>query len=153
MGLDMYLEAEQYFSDMFEPGTYKIILAASGLTDLASKQAPGLTVSVPVAYWRKANAVHNWFVQNVQNGVDDCGRYYVSPEKLGTLYDTVSDALDFYNDGNAAKAAELLPPTAGFFFGSTELDEDYKYDLQLTLDQLAPLLDLSKYDFYYHSSW
>lgn len=25
-----------------------------------------------IAYWRKANAIHRWFVDNVQNGTDDC---------------------------------------------------------------------------------
>ena len=25
-----------------------------------------------VAYWRKFNALHNWFVQNCQDGVDEC---------------------------------------------------------------------------------
>lgn len=24
-----------------------------------------------VAYWRKANHIHNWFVQNIQDGIDD----------------------------------------------------------------------------------
>ena len=26
-----------------------------------------------IASWRKANAIHKWFVDNVQDGVDDCG--------------------------------------------------------------------------------
>ena len=25
-----------------------------------------------VGYWRKANAIHKWFVDNVQDGNDDC---------------------------------------------------------------------------------
>ena len=25
-----------------------------------------------VGYWRKQNAIHNWFVENVQDGIDDC---------------------------------------------------------------------------------
>ena len=25
-----------------------------------------------VMYWRKANYIHNWFVENIQNGSDDC---------------------------------------------------------------------------------
>ena len=29
-------------------------------------------------YWRKANQIHNWFVKNCQNGVDDCERYAIS---------------------------------------------------------------------------
>ena len=27
---------------------------------------------VCVAYWRKANAIHSWFVENCQDGVDEC---------------------------------------------------------------------------------
>ncbi len=30
-----------------------------------------------VAYWRKNNAVHKWFVDNLNNGEDDCQEYYV----------------------------------------------------------------------------
>ena len=32
---------------------------------------------VEVAYWRKANAIHGWFVYNIQDGVDDQNEYYV----------------------------------------------------------------------------
>lgn len=38
-----------------------------------------------VGYWRKANQIHNWFVENVQNGVDDCERYEVSEDDLQKL--------------------------------------------------------------------
>lgn len=38
-----------------------------------------------VAYWRKANQIHNWFVQNVQEGVDDCNYYEVSKDNLERL--------------------------------------------------------------------
>ena len=40
---------------------------------------------VKVAYWRKANAIHGWFVDNIQDGVDDQNEYYVSKEKLEEL--------------------------------------------------------------------
>ena len=38
-----------------------------------------------VLYWRKANAIHKWFVDNVQNGDDDCGDYEVYWEQLMEL--------------------------------------------------------------------
>ena len=41
-----------------------------------------------VGYWRKANAIHKWFVDNVQEGNDNCGEYYVSTDKLKELLDT-----------------------------------------------------------------
>jgi hypothetical protein len=39
-------------------------------------------------YWRKANAIHNWFVKHVQHGVDDCNYYEVTKEQLIELHDT-----------------------------------------------------------------
>jgi hypothetical protein len=38
-----------------------------------------------VGYWRKANAIHKWFVDNVQDGKDDCGTYPVEESKLKEL--------------------------------------------------------------------
>lgn len=43
-------------------------------------------VDFEVAYWRKANMIHQWFVDNVQEGVDNCSTYYVSFKKLQELY-------------------------------------------------------------------
>ena len=40
-----------------------------------------------IIYWRKANAIHKWFVENVQEGVDDCGEYEVTVEQLTELRD------------------------------------------------------------------
>lgn len=45
-------------------------------------------------YWRKANQIHNWFVQNVQSGEDDCGMYLVSKEKLQELVDICKEIVD-----------------------------------------------------------
>lgn len=47
-----------------------------------------------VGYWRKANQIHNWFVQNVQGGEDDCGIYEVSQAKLIELRDTCQKVID-----------------------------------------------------------
>jgi len=41
-----------------------------------------------VGYWRKANAIHDWFVQNVQDGRDECQESYVTLSQLQELYDT-----------------------------------------------------------------
>lgn len=49
--------------------------------------------TVEIAYWRKANQVHKWFVDNVQNGVDDCGYYEVTIEKLQELVDICREIL------------------------------------------------------------
>lgn len=160
MGLDMYLYAERYvggydFSESKD--TYRQIVEILDMADLASRDTPSLTVRVPVAYWRKANQVHNWFVQNVQGGEDDCEPHSVSPEALQELVDACRLAIAAYQRGDHNMAVETLPPTSGFYFGSTEVDEGYLYELESTIDQISPLLPpalaTTRYEFYYQSSW
>lgn len=40
-----------------------------------------------VGYLRKANQIHAWMVDNVQDGEDDCGYYEVSREKVEELHE------------------------------------------------------------------
>ena len=107
-----------------------------------------------MGYWRKANAVHNWFVDNVQDGNDDCKRYWVSKEDLQKLLDVVNKALK-----NPSTAHEYLPTVRGFFFGSQDYDEYYFKDLRYTKEMLTELLnellkeDTQYTDIYYESSW
>lgn len=107
-------------------------------------------VSVDFGYWRKANAIHNWFVQNCQDGRDECQTEWVSRDQLSELQETVERVLSFQQ-----LAVGLLPPKDGFFFGSVEYDEGYWQDLRNTKQILDQALD-KKYrdwDFYYHASW
>ena len=96
--------------------------------------------------WRKANQIHNWFVTNVQGGHDDCGIYEVSVSDLVKLHDTCKKVLDSTEfDGKTlddpSTAWELLPTKEGFFFGSTDYDQWYWWDLQYTVDRLGRILD------------
>lgn len=146
MGLDMYLTAKQYLwksRDEFS-GKRQEIAEALGVKGIEAKE-----VSFDAMYWRKANAIHNWFVNNVQDGEDECQEHYVSKEQLVELSTICKQALLELN-------AELLPPTAGFFFGSTEIDEWYWDDLRKTADGIDGLLAnpaTEHWDFYYRSSW
>ena len=101
-------------------------------------------------YWRKANAIHNWFVTNCQGGRDECQLTYVSREDLTKLRDLCREVL-------ASKCAEKLPPTSGFFFGSTDVDDGYYADLERTASELSEILDNSdaykEWDFFYQASW
>ena len=119
-------------------------------SDLVDRESIyGLDVSVNVAYWRKANQIHNWFVTNVQRDEDDCGEYYVSREKLSQLLRDCTLAI-------TNKDPNILPPVDGFFFGGTDIDEWYWKDLMNTINQIQPLLDRKDTDslsFYYQSSW
>jgi len=104
-----------------------------------------------VAYWRKANAIHQWFVEHVQNGEDDCKPYVCDSDKLKELLSAVDAVLKCRK-----KAKELLPTQEGFFFGSIEYDEYYRQYLKDTKRMLEEILaepdaDISEY--VYQSSW
>jgi len=165
MGLDMYLSARKHvaktnwekldrtngvsYSDATFP-EWDNVVESAGLTTLVDRESIyGLDVSVNVAYWRKVNSVHGWFVKNVQRGEDDCGEYYVSHEKLRELVRVCTVAI-------ANKDPNLIPPTEGFFFGGYDIDEWYWRDLMDTINQLQPLIDRPDFErlsFYYQSSW
>lgn len=100
------------------------------------------------AYWRKANAIHRWFVENVQNNVDDCGYYLITRDNFITLKSICDKALETREEG-------ILPPMDGFFFGDTSYDENYWEDIYSTEKQIDKIL-LSMNEnlsYYYHSSW
>ena len=102
-------------------------------------------------YWRKANAVHNWMVENVQDGKDDCGVYEVFLPQLMDLKGIVEKII-----ANPKKAPDLLPTVSGFFFGSTEYDEWYMDDMHLTLKNINQMLEdheEGETRFFYTSSW
>ena len=165
MGLDMYLSAKKYVekvkwetlnqnSDLSYDSPeainplWKDIVSTAQMLDVAH-DIYGVNVEVTCAYWRKANQIHAWFVDNVQGGEDDCGDYYVSHEKLKELRETCRQAL-------FAKDPSLLQPRGGFFFGNTDIDEWYWQDIKNTIKQLDRLFNLSDFDqlsFSYHSSW
>ena len=105
-----------------------------------------------VAYWRKENAIHNWFVTNYADGVDDCSSIEVDRIGLIMLRDI---CLKVSESGNAELAMELLPPVAGFFFGSHQIDEWYWEGVKETATKLTEVIDESVEDamFEYQASW
>jgi len=152
MGLDMFLEARRVLW-VFDDGTGKDADAAAAIAAALPEMGylRPQSVTVEAAYWRKANAIHKWFVDNCQNGRDECQHTYVERTKLQELLDLVNRVLD-----NPVSAAELLPAQSGFFFGSTDYDEWYMQDLRYTKARLEMLLSneqLRSWVFYYHSSW
>lgn len=130
-----------------------------------------------VMYWRKANAIHKWFVDNVQNGEDDCGLYEVEWEQLVELRDICKRIVDecplrdgkvrngeTFKDGewrvnvedgkvmtNVSLAEELLPTQSGFFFGGCDYDQWYYEDAKRTVDEIdriGSMLDERKLGFW-----
>lgn len=156
MGLDMYLEAERYVSGWKhspEDPMYKTICEYIGIDPEYESGSPSGHVILHVGYWRKANAIHKWFVDNVQGGVDECQRSYVSEEDLNSLRALCQQALLEIQDGHLTNAGKLLPPQEGFFFGNNELDEWYIQQLERTIRLLNVALTLKDVTFYYQASW
>ena len=106
-------------------------------------------VSIEAGYWRKANAIHAWFVKNVQEGKDDCCKYDVARGDLANLADICREVLSDHS-----KATELLPTASGFFFGNYEYDDWYFPKLEDTVTIIEKALALPEdWDFTYQSSW
>ena len=153
MGLDMYLKARKFVSNWDfreeDKPVNQAIREAVGLGHRDDEDAT-VEISIGVGYWRKANQIHKWFVDNVQDGRDDCGTYYVDRDKLRELRDVCREVL-----ADHSKAKTLLPTRDGFFFGGTDYDEYYYDALTYTADQIDKLLDpkYDHFDFEYHSSW
>lgn len=190
MGLDMYLEVEVYIDRPMEYYSEERKAEKTPEWEAALSLMPaepfehvfGATLKYNVAYWRKASAIHKWFVDNIQGGVDNCGHHYVKREQLnellalcqkvlkstiledGTLHNGtqwINDVkTEIYEDGkviaNPEEISKLLPTTSGFFFGSTAYNEWYLDDVKSTISQLISVLAIYQdkmVDFYYHSSW
>lgn len=156
MGLDMYLKAKTYVNKLdykTEPPTqtaeYNQIAALYPALDYNNMY--GYEVSRVIGYWRKANQIHKWFVDNCQGGEDNCREYYVGRNQLEELLTLCKEV-----QGRKDLAKEELPPQPGFFFGGTTIDDYYWADIDETIDQLTRILSdkrLVDYDFYYQSSW
>lgn len=154
MGLDMYLYAERYLSGRKPELGDEVKGNAAAIAELAELPLvgdfTGIYVKSQMAYWRKANAIHQWFVDNVQGGEDECKPHYVSRAQLKMLRDTCQKVLD-----DPSLAEESLSPADGFFFGSTEMDEYYFNYLRSTISQIDFALMAAPEDssFIYEASW
>lgn len=151
MGLDMYLTAKKTM-----PRAAAVMLHKAAPDDFAEWDNPWLkTTSQKVkavaeaAYWRKANAIHGWFVRNIQGGADDCGTYPVTAQQLEELRDACKAVLA----GGGEEEHDLMP-TSGFFFGPTDDKTWYTECLEHTVKQLDQVLeDYDGWALQYHSSW
>lgn len=141
MGLNMYLSVQK---DKYRSGySYGVEKARALYPKSLQECIPNdptdsvvsTTTSYRVGYWRKANAIHKWFVDNVQEGVDDCRRHPVSIPQLEELQHTCEKVL-----ANHELAPIYLPTQEGFFFGSTQYDDYYFEVLEKTVRIIKSLI-------------
>lgn len=179
MGLDSFLFAEKYVSNynhasVQDKELYNKVTEAVGLT-LAEHPLPrsnSATIRVEVAYWRKANQIHKFFV-DLTGEEDNCQDIEVSREDLETLLSKCKQILDARDrdlseidtlvktpETTTVDPSQILPTQGGFFFGSTDYDEYYYSDLEHTVQVLEKILNhpgIPKNDyswsFIYRASW
>ena len=118
-----------------------------------------------VGYWRKANEIHNWFVETVQDGDDDCDYHNectrgILEDLLHTCKTVLDSCATTYRDGqvviDSSVAEEVLPRCRGFFFGRDGYDEYYVSDIVDTIKILEDVLATTDFEtqmVFYISSW
>jgi hypothetical protein len=153
MGLDMYLTRKTYvkqWSHQKPEDQFEVTITKGGKPYDVIDISNVTNIEEEVGYWRKQNQIHRWFVENVQNGVDNCGEYSVSKSELETLRNICKEV-----SNDHSKADELLPSASGFFFGNTDYDEWYYDGVESTIEILDKILSESdgNQDIYYSSSW
>jgi hypothetical protein len=155
MGLDMYLERKIFVGGRWG-ADFQITVVHDG-ENVEVNPEKVMYICEEFACWRKVNAIHNWFVENVQEGVDNCANYEVSLGDLKSLLGTVEEVLEY-----PKKAVKLLPTTTGFFFGNTEYGEWYFHSFKYTRKVLKEAIEILEDDlekerfrnsFEYSSSW
>ncbi len=155
MGLDMYLNKRTYI------GAYYPHRDVTGIIDIEIGGNPipiqmrrVSSIEEQIGYWRKANAIHGWFVENCANGVDNCEPVNVTEKKLNALLGLIEKAIKQPDRFHP----ELLP-TPGFFFGDVEDLEWY----HCYLNESIPMLERALLEFteenatypelFYRASW
>ena len=164
MGLDMYLTKRTYVKNwnfQKDEEKHKVTVKFNGKSRKDIKPKRISHIEEEVGYWRKANHIHSWFVENVQKGIDECQESYVSLERLTELRDLCKEVVERKGDDDFV--SENLPTGSGFFFGGTEYDEYYYEDCKETIKILNAILKEEEIvrdtegiyngEYYYQASW
>ena len=88
--------------------------------------------------FRKVNFLIPFF-ESLGYNVDNCVPIEILKEDVMELIDRCNKVLE-----NPELGPELLPTTEGFFFGNTEYDEDYLYnvdDVLYSMEEILPEFD------------
>jgi hypothetical protein len=181
MGLDMYLSKKTYvkqWSHIEPEKQFQVEVKRGGELVESIKPERVSYVTEQVGYWRKFNALHNWFVENCQDGRDECQESYVDRTKLEELIVTLHEVKNIletspkkkvqvkngWSNGeesfveievfeDSEKLDDLFPTSSGFFFGGTEYDEYYQEQVNETIELITDLLKDETGEYYYQSSW
>ncbi len=150
MGLDMYLTGK---IPIFSMSVHNQQLISECLEKVIpeTKNFEMMTVEYQLAYWRKANAIHNWFVENIQEGKDECQKVDVTIDQLKKLLNVVNKVIE-----NPELGPSLLPTKKGFFFGSYDYGECFMEDCKTTKIMIESIVNNDRFKSWsisYQSSW
>lgn len=153
MGLDMTLKKRTYIGAQYKHNgiTGEINLKKNG--EIIPINVNRVTyIEEDLVEWRNANHIHNWFVEKLQDGEDDCRDCEVSTDDLHLLLSACKEAIS-----DKQNAQNHLPTKGGFFFGGTEYDEWYFKETERTISDIEKIIEELKDDKYsdliYTSSW
>lgn len=181
MGLDMYLSKKTYvkqWSHRKPEDQFEVSVTRGGNTYSNIKPERVSYVIEELMYWRKANQIHGWFCDNTEE-IAPSVKYYVTKTDLDVLLETCKSVLDIlektpkktkqivagWKNGEEYMEdvevydndvlQDILPPTEGFFFGSDTIDENYKEQIEETIEFLEGELPNCEEDdeFEYYASW
>ena len=154
MGLDMYLTRRTYTGNKWRKEKEQVKIKLPKTTSKIVgpidhiKQEKVSYIEEEIGYWRKANAIHKWFVENVQDGEDDCKEYVVNKENIEKLL-----KLCKLTKENPKMARKFLPTASGFFFGDVDYDEYYFECINDTIKFCEEALKSPNVRIIYSSSW
>lgn len=175
MGLDHWLNREIYLGTQYQHRETKVdsmeVTIKNKKVNIPTENME--KVSYELICWRKANHIHKWFVDNIQNGNDNCEEYSVYYEQILSFLSVLERVEEIKNEiieehGAIGKDISLrhrdeldkiLPIEQGFFFGSSEYGEWYFNDVSYTISELKKeLVFVAKngnleIEYKYNSSW
>lgn len=100
-------------------------------------------------YWRKANQIRGWFDR--RGLAENCCENEVGLDELKQLLIACEVVASDHE-----LAEEILPTTAGFFFGPQEYGEQYFEDINYTIEALRKFVDsphAEEYSYEYSEWW
>lgn len=111
-----------------------------------------------IMYWRKANQIRQWFVDNTEYNTEwNCVEHLVTKEQLTQLRDDCLKVIEAHKKNkNHRISRKLLPSSDGYFFGGTEYDRWYYDEVERTARELTEILravDFNTYEVFYYEWW
>lgn len=149
MGLDMYLKGRIYVGANYEHNNVNgVIYLTKNGEELDIPFNKITDISIDLGYWRKANAIHGYIVDNFAGGEDDCRDIYLNSDNLKELLKRCKLVQE-----NPDLAPDLLPTKQGFFFGNYEYNDYYFQDIKDTIEIIENALKHKNVSYIYQSSW